>query len=225
MNATLEEQMKAAEEKWLEGWKKGPTRLRWTELPLQVGDQAKDFTLLDSHGNSVRLSDFWKDRPALIIFWRHFGCGCGVDRNKRLQGEYDSYVEKGANVIIIGQGEPERSSAYAEKYKLPPVPILSDLDHNVYAAYGLLEGKPSQIMFDAPDEYLDRDYEAGVKIAKSRKKDNRPLVDNTWLLPGEFVIDQAGIVRLTYRYNYCEDFPDHRVLLSAIREATIEFTK
>ena len=47
----------------------------------------------------------------------------------------------------------------------------------------------------------------------------RPLVDNSWLLPGEFVIDTSGIVQLAYRYNYCEDFPDYRVLTTAIREA------
>jgi len=159
------------------------------------------------------------------MFWRQYGCGCGVERSKRLQSEYDDYVNQGANVIIIGQGEPERTKAYAEKYKLPPVPILCDPEYEVYTAYGLLEGKASQIMFDAPDEFLDRDYEAGVKIAESRRKDHRPLVDNPWLLPGEFVIDQSGIVRLTYRYNYCEDFPDHRVLVSAIREAVIEYRK
>ena len=71
----------------------------------------------------------------------------------------------------------------------------------MFKAYGLVEGKPSQIFFDAPEEFLDRNFEAGIKIAESRRKDNRPLVDNPWLLPGEFVIDQSGIVRLTYRYN------------------------
>jgi len=29
----------------------------------------------------------------------------------------------GANVVIIGQGVPERAAAYAERYRLPPCPI------------------------------------------------------------------------------------------------------
>jgi hypothetical protein len=45
------------------------------------------------------------------------------------------------------------------------------------------------------------------------------MVNNAWLLPGEFVVDTRGEVRLAYRYNYCEDYPDHRVHLAAIREA------
>ena len=63
--------------------------IRLDKDPLQVGDNAKNYTLLDSLGNSVNLSDFWKDRPALIIFLRHYGCGCSVERSKRLQSEFD----------------------------------------------------------------------------------------------------------------------------------------
>ena len=222
MSSKLQEQVQAAEAEWLEGWKRGPTRLRWTKLPPQVDDPAPNFELPDSSGKAVNLRDFWRDRPALVLFWRHYGCGCGMDRARRLQDEYDDYVAAGANVVIIGQGEPERAAAYAEKYGLPPVPILCDPEYRVYEVYGLVEGKPSQVLFDASEELLRREYEAGVKLAQARREDDRPLVDNSWLLPGEFVIDQAGVIRLAYRYNYCEDFPDHRVLVAAIKEATAD---
>ena len=195
--------------------------MRWTRIPLQVGDRAPSFELPDSRGKVVELESFWSDRPALILFWRHYGCGCGIDRAHLLKEEHDGYTGAGANLVIIGQGEPPRAAAYAEKYDLPPVPILSDPAFRVYKAFGLVEGKESQILFDAPEEFLDRDYEAGVKLAEARREAGRPLVDNSWLLPGEFVVDRAGIVRLAYRYNYCEDFPDPRVLVAAIREAAI----
>lgn len=215
----IDDQLKAAEQEWMEGWKRGPQRTKWASLPLQIEDPAPNFELLDSTGKLVSLKNFWQDKPALILFWRHYGCGCGMDRAARLEGEYPEYLEAGANVVIIGQGEPERGAAYAEKYNLPPMPVLSDPNYQVYIAFGLLEGKESQILYDAPEKFLDRDIEAGVNLAKTRKEAGRPLVDNSWVLPGEFVIDSKGIVRLAYRYNYCEDFPDHRVLLAAIREA------
>lgn len=221
MASELEQQIQAGEAEWKAGWKRGPQRLRWTELPPQFGDQAKDFTLLDSSGESVKLSAYWRDKPTLIIFWRHYGCSCGIDRAGRLLKEYDDYMAAGANVVVIGQGEPERTAAYAQKYNLPPVPVLCDPNYEVYQVYGLVEGKTSQILFDAPDEYLDLDHDAGMKLAAERSADDRPLVDNSWLLPGEFVVDQSGEIRLTYRYNYCEDFPDHRVLLAAIRESNL----
>jgi peroxiredoxin len=222
MSSKLKSQIDAAEQKCLSSWKEGPTRLRWSKLPLQVGDLAPNFELSDSSGNLVNLKGFWSDRPALLLFWRHYGCGCGIDRASKLQDEYDNYVSSGANVVIIGQGEPERATAYAQKYNLPPVPILSDPKLQVYSAYGLLEGKPSQIVFDAPDEFLRRDYEAFIGLAKARREAGRPLVDSPWQLPGEFVIDQSGIIRLTYRYQYCEDWPNPLVLIAAIKEAIWE---
>ena len=54
-----------------------------------------------------------------------------------------------------------------------------------------------------------------------RKRRMNSVVDNAWLMPCEFVIDQNGEIRFAYRYNYCEDFPDHRVHLAAIREARL----
>ena len=83
MTSLVDKQIEAAEKEWLDLWKQGPTRLRWTEVPLQVGDLAPDFELKDISGKSVHLRDFWSNGPALILFWRHYGCSCGVDRANR----------------------------------------------------------------------------------------------------------------------------------------------
>lgn len=222
MTENIESQTVAAENEFLEGWKSGPRRTRWTKLPPQVGDPAPDFLLPDSTGTNHQISEFWNTKPLLLIFWRHYGCGCGMDRARRLREEYDGYVKSNANIALVGQGEPARAAAYSQKHELPPVPILCDPAYQVYESYGLLEGKESQIFFDAPDEFQDRQLEAGLKLISQRRSDGRPLVDNGWLLPGEFVIDTNGMIRLAYRYNYCEDFPDSRVLLAAIREANLK---
>ncbi|MFQ5944547.1 MAG: redoxin domain-containing protein [Anaerolineales bacterium] len=221
MSSVLESQIQAAEQECLNSWKRGPTRLRWSKLPPQVGEPAPDFDLSDSSGKGVHLSDFWRDRPALLMFWRHYGCGCGLERASRLQKEYADYTLAGVNVVIIGQGEPVRTAAYAQEYGLP-CPVLCDPAFRVYEAYGLLEGKPSQIVYDAPEELLRCDYEAFVQLAKVRREAGRPLVDSPWQLPGEFVVDREGVIRLVYRYQYCEDFPNPLVLLAAIGEAVSE---
>jgi len=217
----LEQQIADAEKEGRAVWEKGPTRIRWTKLPLQVGDNAPDFELLDSSGNSITLSSFWNGKPVLILFWRHFGCSCGRDRAVRFQDEYSKYLELGANVVVVGQGEPERATAYAKKNKID-CPVLCDPTFQVYQAYGLLEGKPSQILFDAPDEYLKCEPEAGKKLLDSRQGTDQAIVDDPWQLPGEFVVDKKGIVRLAYRYQYCENWPDARVLIAGIKEAIWE---
>lgn len=210
--------MQAAEDEWLGKWKAGPSRLRWDAIPIQVGDRAPDLELQDQSGTAIHLREFWASSPALLIFWRHFGCSCGMDRAKRLSEEYGDYSALGAKVVVIGQGEPERAAAYAQRQSLP-CPILCDPDFRAYGAYDLVEGKPSQIVFDAPDEFLRRDYEAGVKLAESRRGSDRAVVDSPWQLPGEFVVDQSGLIRLAYRYQYCEDWPNPLVLIAAIKES------
>jgi peroxiredoxin len=221
MTSLTDKQIKAAESEWLDLWKQGPTRLRWTEVPLQVGDLAPDFELQDTSGKSVHLCDFWRNGPALIMFWRHYGCSCGVDRANSLKNEYDDYIKLGASVVVIGQGEPERSKEYSQRNGIP-CSVLCDPTFSVYEAYDLLEGKPSQIVYDAPDEYLHIDYETGAELQKSRQGTDGGLVDSPWQLPGEFVIDQKGIIQLAHRYQHCEDWPTPSMLIPAIKEAIWE---
>jgi|TARA_B110000444_G_scaffold235681_1_gene246912 peroxiredoxin len=218
MTSITNKQIEAAEAEWLDLWKQGPTRLRWTKVPLQVGDLAPDFELKDISGKLVHLRDFWSKGPALILFWRHYGCSCGVDRAKLLQSEYADYIKLGASVVVIGQGEPERSRDYSQKHSIP-CPVLCDPTYQVYEAYDLLEGKPSQIIYDAPDEYLRIDYETGAQLQQSRQGTEGALVDSPWQLPGEFVVDQSGIIRLAHRYQHCEDWPNPSILIPAIKES------
>jgi len=213
--SVLDDQVQA-EQRWLDFWHVGPQNLRWDHIPLQVGDAAPDLELDDHTGQPVRLSQFWANGPALVLFWRHFGCSCGIERAARLRAEYAEFLQHGASVVIIGQASPERSSAYRTRNVLE-CSILSDPDRTAYRAFDLLDGTPAQILFDAPDPFLRCDAAAGEELAASRHGTDRATVDSPWQLPGEFVIDAAGTVQLAYRYQHCEDWPDPRVLTAAIR--------
>jgi len=214
-------QITEAEREWLEMWERGPQRTRWERAPLQVDDSAPGFELLDFHEHPRRLSEFWRTGPALLLFWRHYGCSCGRARAARLKEEYTQYVDLGANVVVIGQGEPARAEAYAKRFGIP-CPVLCDPNYKVYEAYDLLEGKSSQILFDADDELLQCDLDAGRKLQQSRIGTEKSLVDSPWQLPGEFVVDTNGIIRLAYRYQHCEDYPNPLVLIAGIKEAIWE---
>jgi len=214
----VEQLIEAAEDRWKTGWEAGPTRLRWTTLPPQVGDPAPDATLSDHEGTDVALSSLWADRPLLILFWRHFGCSCGMDRAARLRTELPDYRAGGGDVVIVGQGEPARAARYRERQGID-VPILSDPDRSVYQAYGLLQGSTAQILFDAPDPFLRCDFDAGMGLAASRHATDRALVDDPWQLPGEFVVGTDGVIAYAHRYGWCEDYPDPRVHLAVIRGA------
>lgn len=216
----------AAEALWLGHWRRGPQVTRWTTLPPQIGDPAPDRTLVEARSGQERpLSSLWADRPAVLLFWRHFGCGCGRDRSKRLHDEYGAMVAAGANVALIGQGDAERALVYADANALPDgMPLFVEADASAYRAYGLLDAFPQHILFDAPDDYLCVRPEKGEEFRLARRDQGMPMVDNPWLLPGEFVVDAAGIIRNVHRYSYCEDWIDARVHIAAVRFATGELT-
>ena len=218
MQNFLTAQVQSAEEEWLNLWQRGPSRLRWSRIPLQAGDFAPDFELQDANGRPVRLRDWWRDGPVLLLFWRHFGCSCGVDRAQRLHAEYADYLGLGAKVLIVGQGGPVQATDYAARYELT-CPVLCDPTRQIYEAYDLLDGKPSQIVFDAPDEFLKADAQAGARLQQARHGTPRAAVNSPWQLPGEFVIDTTGRIRLAHRYQHCEDWPNPLVLIAALKEA------
>ena len=218
MTSSLSQQIQSAEDEWLTLWKRGPSRVRWTKVPLQPDDAAPDFKLQDSANNPVSLSEYWRAGPVLLLFWRHYGCSCGIERARRLQAEYADYLALGAEVVIVGQGMPDQAADYATRLGLP-CPVLCDPTRRVFEAYDLLEGQPSQIVFDAPDEFLKIDLQAGTSLQQSRHGTPRAAVNSPWQMPGEFVIDAAGRVRLAYRYQHCEDWPNPLVLIAALKEA------
>jgi peroxiredoxin len=206
-----------AEQRWLASWLTGPTRIRFDELPPQAGDQAPDLRLPDTSGEPRRLADYWAHGPALVIFMRHFGCSCLMERWEGLKIELSDYADAGARVVAICQAEPERARVVAER-RAYQFPLLCDPDRSAYRAFGLLEGQPSQILHDFPWQPEDEET-ARTLFIEPRRGTERAVVDSPWQLPGEFVIAPDGRIGLAHRYQYCEDFPPKTVLLGAIMAA------
>lgn len=202
MPEIVQEQTEEAEKEWLKLWNEGPTKIVWDKMPLQEGDKAPDFELEDTSKTLIRLSDLWSDKPVLLIFWRHTGCGCGFARADEIRKQYDSITKMGIQVVIITQAEPERASFYSKEQGLKGI-LLSDPNYQVYRAYDLLDGNGPQILGTA-----GIDYSIGEKLQKDRVGTQRALVDNPWLLPGEFIIDKSGLVQFAYRYDNCDDIPE-----------------
>ncbi|WP_338728797.1 peroxiredoxin-like family protein [Haladaptatus sp. DJG-WS-42] len=219
MSSEYQQIVDDAEHEWRTSFDQGPTRTRWTVLPVQIGDNAPDFTLPDQQGNERTLSEFWTGSPALVLFWRHFGCRCSIERAARLKAELAAYDAAGGTVVIVGQGDPERAAAYAREHDIV-CPILCDTSMRAYSEYGLLEGQPSQIIYGLDEAVRNRDPAATDALVEARRREGRPLVDNPWQLPGEFIIAENGRIQLAYRYQYCEDFPDPRIHETTLQSLT-----
>ena len=210
----LRETVLAAESNWLDRWTEGPTEKASALLP--PGTPTPDLALPDQAGILRRLAEFWANGPALVMFWRHFGCSCGMTRAERLLAELDGYREANLTPVIIAPGEPERTALYKAAHGIPCV-MLCDPDLDAYRAFGVGHWAVEQVLFDAPPEYWAHSREVGIEFQDRRRREGRPPVDDPWRAAAEFVVGANGLIRLAYAYQHCEDYPDPRVLTTAGR--------
>lgn len=40
---------------------------------FKAGEAAPEATLVDESGKAITLASFWKEKPTLVVFLRHFG--------------------------------------------------------------------------------------------------------------------------------------------------------
>jgi peroxiredoxin len=216
MASEFDKQQDAAAEEFRKLWRRGPTHTRWTGVPPQEGDPAPRIRVQEATGARVRLSAFWDDGPALLIFSRHFGCPSGLERAERLREAYPRYVDAGASVVLITMGEPARAVDFARTEEIPSA-VVCDPEGRAYRAYGLLEGAPARVLYDRPELLAAREEDPDAAIDDVLESERTP-VDNPWQLGGDFVVDDEGVLRLTYRHEYPDDFPDPALLHRTIEE-------
>ena len=205
----------SAEQRWMDKWNEGPTL---EGQPLRRGQSAPDVDLATEDGDPVQLSSFWAERPALFLLWRHLGCGCGIERAELLEEQRQNYEDAGLEVVVVAPAEPERVAVYKETYGLN-VTTLADPTYATHRAFGLSHWSLEQVLYDAPDEYCELKPETGKEFQDSRREQGRRLVDDPWMQSAEFVVGTDGVVRVAYLYNYCADYPDPRIFLTAARLA------
>jgi hypothetical protein len=51
----------------------GTARQRQRANPPQRADELADLVLPDQEGNQVLLGDLWRERPAVLVWLRHYG--------------------------------------------------------------------------------------------------------------------------------------------------------
>jgi|FLYL01.1.fsa_nt_gi peroxiredoxin len=213
----LEHSVRQAELRWLETWVRGPVDVRVATTPVQVGDPAPDHLVQDWEGRWRRMSDFWKSRPALIVFLRPLGCRCCHLRAARLRWE-SRVLEPVANVVAVSQADPPRAADFRRRWSLE-MPVLCDSDLEVHLDYGLREGTLAEVLFDSAT--LDHDRAAGLALIEAGRATGVRRADNPWILPGEFLVDASGTIRLAYRYQHRCQIPEFELLLRAV-EAVVE---
>ncbi|BAY22694.1 alkyl hydroperoxide reductase/ thiol specific antioxidant/ Mal allergen [Calothrix sp. NIES-2100] len=102
-------------------------------MPLAVGTDAPAFTVKDTNGNTVSLSDFAGKTVVLYFYPKDDTPGC-TKQACSFRDAVDEYVNK--DVVVLGVSADDEAShqAFTAKYNLN-FPLLADTNHTLIQSY------------------------------------------------------------------------------------------
>jgi len=106
---------------------------------LEIGMKAPDFTLPDKDGNAVSLANFRGKKVVLYFYPKDNTPGC-TRQACAFAGAYNTFAEKGVEVIGISKDSTASHQKFAEKYSLP-FHLLADTERKAIEAYGVWQEK------------------------------------------------------------------------------------
>ena len=139
---------------------------------------APDFTLEDSKGQTVTLSQFEGQKNVLLVFNRGFLWPFCRRHMAQLRRDYNKFTERETEILVVGPEDKEAFKDYWNRHDLPFIG-LPDPDHRVANKYGqqvklLQMGRmPAQILIDKSGRIRYRHF--GNSMAD--------ITDNNQILP------------------------------------------
>lgn len=177
---------------------------------LNFNDQAPDLVLKNTQGAELTLSSFWKEKPLLLAFSRHFGCTQCKEMLAELVAGRERIFAEGLEIVVVTQGNPEMTASFAREFA-PGLICLSDPERKAYRAYRLERGNLFQTFLN---------LSVWKAIARARRKglavEMPPEGQDAMQMSGIFVISCDGKIELPYYYDTIADHPELDLLLSGV---------
>lgn len=102
-------------------------------MALSVGTQAPDFTVKDTHGNTVKLADYAGKTVVLYFYPKDDTPGCTKEACS-FRDNYQQYLDQGITVFGVSMDDEASHQAFTDKFNLP-FPLLADTDGAITNAY------------------------------------------------------------------------------------------
>lgn len=105
-------------------------------MPLAVGDAAPNFTVKDTIGKTVVLSEY-AGKPVVLYFYpKDDTPGCTKEACS-FRDNYQQYLSQGIAVLGVSLDDQASHQQFTEKFNLP-FPLLADVDGTIAKAYDVL---------------------------------------------------------------------------------------
>jgi peroxiredoxin len=107
-----------------------------TQAHPLLGQPAPDFSLSDTDGKPVSLSERLKDGPVVLVFYYGYNCNHCVSQLFALNKDIDKFRELGATVLSVSADPSEQTRERFKQYGAFGFPVLSDPSNSVATKYG-----------------------------------------------------------------------------------------
>jgi len=102
---------------------------------LKPGSKAPNFSLKDSNGNKISLSDFLGSKVVVYFYPKDDTPGCTIEAHE-FRDDFNKFQKNKITVMGISPDSEESHKKFCNKYKLPFI-LLSDIGHKVAEKYGV----------------------------------------------------------------------------------------
>jgi peroxiredoxin len=189
----------------------GIARKRQEVAPPSDALALEEIVVRDPESRDVRLGDVWAERPATLVFLRHYGCTFCRDHAVRLNEDRQTFEAAGAPLTVIGQGTPANAAWFRDEFDLE-LDLLVDTDRLAYRAAGTKVATFSELL--GPGQIvrgLARARGSGVRQGKT--------VGHPAQLGGLMLVMPGGDVPWTHLSDDAGDYPPNTEVVDAVRGA------
>jgi peroxiredoxin len=166
-------------------------------------------TVLDPDGKSLRLGDLWADRPAVVVWLRHFGCLFCKEQTAEFRSRSPEIERRGADVVFVGNGDARHAKGFRDEF-CPDCALLTDPKLASYKAIGARGGLVNTLGPQA--------WAAGIRAfrrgARQQKTQGHPFQQG-----GVLVIEPGDKVIYSYISKAAGDHPRVDDVIAAIPAA------
>ena len=126
--------------------------------PLQVGQLAPDFTLLNQDKNPITLSDYRGKKKVMLLFYPMDFSPICTQEHCTFGPAFDLLNGPDADTVVFGisTDSPYSHAAFRKQYSIP-YDLLADTSRKVVKAYGLFAGEEPYNCGKRGTVIIDRD--------------------------------------------------------------------
>ncbi len=104
--------------------------------PIEVGDNAPEFSAVASNGQRISLADFKGHQPVVLFFYPRDNSLICTQEACSFRDEYEDFVHLGAVVIGVSGDSDESHRSFAAAQRLPYL-LIADNDGSLRRLFGV----------------------------------------------------------------------------------------